>query len=443
MKSRASFGVPATFLALGLPALGIGFIDALSGEISEARLTGAAIAVAGVLMVTAAAGLLQKKLRSSWPSELVVGAGIVGVVLCLYLVLNQLGFPDDQYGLAIGLAWLLLAIASGGAAWHHYRMRRTARFHWVAHTLLPGLSAVGISLSLLFTIGQTIYSTAHAKGVNVYSASISASLIDQGQQVAEPGIHAYLVRFTIKNPSQSELQVVLADYAIVAETVRSQSGDRDTFAARLQDRGRDGASVSRYSDSRQGELLEVGKLLDTPLVLGPSQEISAQFAVRVPSATVMAYDLLRLTLYYVDGKYDRLHVEAAPSVKAIPGCVWIWDGEGSITYDLCSTKFWRIKPPGKLWLFTRGSQILETHEFVSVPQPRVSPQPESRKEPLAGVRLDWCVDEDVDHSGTRVADGDRFCASPAVKRGLEEYFGISSWWIDFEIPFASGGSKTP
>jgi predicted membrane protein len=407
--------VPA-LAVLGVPAFAVGVHDLLAGLTFDVRLLGGAFALAGAVMLGAAAGLLNPQWRQKWAPGAAVLAGALGFLLSLYLFLNQLAFRDGWRALLLPV-WIATAALSLAAAWLQLRYRparpappaagAVGSGGWKA--IVGGLSSLGITGTVVLSLLQQSLYWAQSSQSRSYTLSISQVIVDQGHPIADPSMHALIGRITTRNPSGSEVQILRISYALVGypNFVRGSAAD-DDLVSRLKDSARSnrGFYANRYGTYGSPDVLQVGEVLDSSSLIEPAEEFTYDVAMTLPEDQLSRYPVVSLeTTFGVTRMSSRQFLG-----RPVNGGIYVRCSDDSGTrYDECPVLDWTIPSPGWLWTMTRGDQAVESWSAIKFSQP-------------ARAAVNTCVIEKMG----RLATGDNrsLCDKAAVKPGLNDYYGL-------------------
>jgi hypothetical protein len=213
----------------------------------------------------------------------------------------------------------------------------------------------------------------------------------------------------MKDSSASEIQVLRMFYSISGAAVSTRgvhSANTAKFGKRIDIAEKNGlehtAKRVRYGPP---ELLEVGELLGSTLLLEPSQQITVTAHVAIPQESVAHYGQVNFDTYVVVSRGDRLFLDSTPARGTNTPC--FFDAEQRWV-DRCPVVDWHVIPPSRLWAITRGNQVAESWLGI---------------DDTTGVyATGQCISEDVGQF--RRPDNRILCDSQLRKDGLAAYFSL-------------------
>lgn len=366
------FIVVAVVLAtVGCFALVVGGHDVFVARGLGARLFGALLAVAGLIMLIAAAGVFR---RAEWYVALSLVGSFAALLVGLALLLAQLDAGEQGQLLfvwvgvvAAALAALVLSLGPGAPQVSN-AVRRVQ------------LVAVG---GIVIGVAQFVFTTYGPNPAGPHLEVTSAL-----ERVGEKnGLVAVKARITLKNSGQRKITVIDSVFRVTGQNVRKRHLEEDMSCFREQRKKKrqpkpeikrngfcnmlapaaeselpalNGVAAIRGSTEKNGGVVESGQILDRGWFFEPGESSTREFIVHVP---VGGYDLLRLSTLLFLAEYGRLDSSAAPVF-----------GPKKELRDYRGWKFlvvttaWDVRETSLVRRLTRGHNILWSSWLLAGPQ---------------------------------------------------------------------------
>lgn len=293
-------------LLLGLFALTVGVIDAVSAGELVSRVLGMCLAAGGIVCLGAAGGLY---LERDWGAWLGVVAGVIGVVIGTMLFVA--GWRGNSQLLVV---WVAVAVVSLLVLIVLWRARERSLEPRVKKVLLAVSSFVGAAV--LISVGQFYYVNFVLPGQVAPSLSVTVDL----EKVAETDDFVGLVaNVEIENKSNTKVVVLSSIYRLTGRTVVEER--RGDLSQRIADAATShdlrtylaippgdlfDTPISAYAKPSRERLVETGQVLYGHSWFEPNQTYVRHFTVIVPKAA--SFDIAAFAVHLVVAKGGALEV---------------------------------------------------------------------------------------------------------------------------------------
>jgi len=386
-------GAANVLLPLGLFAAIIGGWDAFSALADQDRFLGALFVLGGLSMLAAGICLLSSTWRDEWGRPLGIIAGVAGILIGLYFVLSQLGFPGDElFGFAIGRSgvfWfgVALMLAAAVAIWRLPRPDEPTAADTMsdggaaaaqssgskrAKTVATVLATFGTAATLLFVFVQFWYTNQYLPAKNDAALALTADLNELKSSDQTSSFRVFAAKMTIKNISNTKTQVLSSPYAVSGVKIARANASAEAFFSRATPDVQDSENLpighptaSRYSEEQPADLVQFGEIIPEAWYLEPSEDYSTRIIVSVPKDAADNYEFLRLEMNVVVAKGNRLNPDYDGPVAYSPELV----ANVKRDHGRYIVSEWPIKPLSQLDRITRGTFAyasvvnLSSHEY--------------------------------------------------------------------------------
>jgi hypothetical protein len=296
--------VSAWLVALSGFAITVGGHDAFLADPFSARLFGALLLVAAVVLLVPVAGLF---FRCPWAYPTGILAGLVAVLLGGYLLAASVANRDDRnlplWSIVTALSALCVVL-----------VRREGRVT-LRQLLRPGHGVLVplLSVTTLVGVSQFWQATVYAPAAATPTLVVTIDLTKERETTRVATLHAAI---TIANAGDSRVRVVDARYVATGFRLASADGTSDAFANRLvrgerlaQEGSTGPAGVPRAYRETGTRIVQTGRLLPSSWWFDTGEQWRSSFEIDVPPHR---FDVLRLIATVVVGK-DSLRLSAAPT----------------------------------------------------------------------------------------------------------------------------------
>jgi hypothetical protein len=336
--------VAVILAAVGCFALVIGGHDVFVARGLGSRLFGALLAVAGLIMLIAAAGVFR---GAGWHVALSLVGSFAALLVGLALLLAQLDAGEQGPWLFV---WVAVIVASAAA---------------LVMSLGPGapqvssavrrvqiVAVAGIALGVAQFVFTTVYGPAPA-GPHL---EVTSALERVGQR---HGLDAVRARITLKNSGQRSIVVVDGVYRVVGGRLALAPDTEATFREKLALAVTDPlpgffyADVSRdvTAESHKPRLVQAGQVINRGFWFEPGESWTREFVLYVPHG---AYDLLSLSALLTVGEHRYLDLDQEPTSEPSGRYTRIYNGR---KYVLMNFR-WSIPETSWVRSIIRGKKVL-------------------------------------------------------------------------------------
>jgi uncharacterized membrane protein HdeD (DUF308 family) len=252
--------------ALGLAAGVVGVHDALLGDNISARLVGTLVALAGVILITGAVGVLHNSQRGRSLGSV---ACLVGAALGVMLGVSQL--VNDRPSAMLAL-WIAIVVGMGIGA---VVLRHDLPSAWRELPILKSVVTVGVLTSL----AQFWYSSIYVPASAPPSLTLAVSL-----QPVDTAAKRVTLRgsATIKNTSGTRVNTI-SSFVLVYDSAIDQRDRRSTdFSQALHDAAGGGPPAEAFSQDAGAEIIHLSQLVPEATYFETGETVTVPFTVYVP-----------------------------------------------------------------------------------------------------------------------------------------------------------------
>jgi hypothetical protein len=403
--------------AVGAAALAIGGWDVAKAASDEFRSLGVAFVFAGALLVGAGVALALDGWSPAWRQKLCLSGFAAGFACCIYLLVSSIGYGRRWFQVGFIFAAALLVVAAADTI-GDVRSSNNRVVGSTGKPIVEQLTAIGISIGFLLSLLQFWYSSAYSPGHLGTLLNVSAVVVDDGQSLTKPGMHAFSGTITLENRGKSKVQVVASRYILRGANVVIPEGQDDFAARKAAAVANKETAISVYTDPGRlyGEVFAVDEAVDDLFWFEPDEKSVRQASFLVPESSLTSYGLLSLDVELLLAKGDRLTFSGTPDP---PENRRVADGGVPDAVDVAE---YNIKPVSAIAGLTKGK-----HAVAVLKWRVVSTQSTDRTEPLL-----WAC---IDNRGLiERSDPDSICSSSDRQLKLTTFYGLVHTNAVFELP---------
>jgi hypothetical protein len=287
-------------VTVGFFALFVGGHDVFVARGLSSRLFGALLAVAGLIMLIAAAGVFS---RAAWHVALSLVGSFAALLVGLALLLAQ--WDAGERGplllvwvgvVAAALAALVLSLGPGAP-----QVSRAVR--------RVQLVAVG---GIVIGVAQFVFTTVYGPTPAGPHIEVTSALERVGEK---NGLVAVKARITLENSGEQSVVIVDSVYRVAGERVARRQERKRHFlneiaiAAARPTPGLDDADASRGVVERTGAIVQAGQIIDRGFWFEPGESSTREFILHVPARS---YDLLGLSAELWVAEHRLLNLDDGP-----------------------------------------------------------------------------------------------------------------------------------
>jgi hypothetical protein len=292
--------IAVALAAIGCFALIVGGHDVFVARGLGPRLFGALLAVAGLIMLIAAAGVFG---RAAWHVALSLVGGFAAVLVGVALLLAQLDAGERGPLLFV---WVGVIVAGLIA---------------FALSLVPGAPQVSSAVrrvqfvavgGILIGVAQFVFTTVYGPTPAGPHLEVTSALERVGEK---NGLVAVRARITFKNSGQRSIVIVDSVYRVAGALVAKRHEKKQRFlneiakAAARPFPGLDDVDASRGVVARTGAIVQAGQIISRGFWFEPGESSTREFILHVPARS---YDLIGLSAELTIAEHRLLNMDDDP-----------------------------------------------------------------------------------------------------------------------------------
>jgi hypothetical protein len=300
------------FLTVGLLASLVGVVDIFTARNEEYRFVGAAVAFAGVLLVSAGLVVVSDRHCRHTGRRLAVPACVATVTTMSALATSAFRYKNWTWLVWVALGVLVVvAAAQTPPSEPEPAVDETGSDPPTRRPVVNRLTTVGISAGFLLSAIQFLYTTGYRPGQEGAALNITIGVKDLGPRAPSDPMHAFSASMTVENKSSTRVQVVASQYLL--RGIKVEATPDPDFPTRVANAKDAPVPVTDRAVRRYGEVLAMDDAVPDGYYFEPQERFSTELSLVVPESDLRDTSVLHFGVKLWVAKGTRVGALSEPT----------------------------------------------------------------------------------------------------------------------------------